>query len=138
MKEEIGSRIREIRERKGWTQDDLAREARMSKSFLSEIETGKRSLGTETLLKVAAALGASVEYLATGVRAQGVDFSEPLEIPSLLATLAERENWPFEDVIAMLRGEQSLMGRRSDRQDRVLTEEHWKKMHDLYVQFKGK
>lgn len=136
MKEEIGARIREVREAKGWTQDDLAREARMSKSFLSEVETGKRNLSTESLLRVATALGASVEYLMTGQRAEGISASEPLQIPPALATVAAKDKMPFEDVVALLRGEQSMLGRRSGRTGRALTEEQWRELHTFYRRFK--
>ena len=54
----VGERIREVREAKGWTQDKLATEADISKSFLSEVEKHGKNISLDLLLKVATALGA--------------------------------------------------------------------------------
>jgi hypothetical protein len=43
---------------------------------------------------------------------------------------------PFEDVVALLRGEQSMLGRRSGRTGRALTEEQWRELHAFYRRFK--
>lgn len=39
---EVGERIKEIRERMGWSQRELAKRANLSYSMISHIETGKR------------------------------------------------------------------------------------------------
>jgi len=38
----IGRRIRALREAKGWSQDDLARRAKLTKPYVSMLETGER------------------------------------------------------------------------------------------------
>jgi transcriptional regulator with XRE-family HTH domain len=43
----IGDRIREIRETRKLTQEQLAEKALVSKGFLSEIENGKRNVSSE-------------------------------------------------------------------------------------------
>ncbi len=53
-------RIAEIRNRLGWTQQDLADRAAVSRSHLSELETGKKPINTNRLEAVARALGVSV------------------------------------------------------------------------------
>ena len=62
----VGERIREVREARGWTQEKLAGAAKISKSFLSEVENKGKNISLDLLLRVATALDASVEYLATG------------------------------------------------------------------------
>ena len=53
-----GERVREIREKRGMTQDQLAGQAKISKSFLSEIENNKRNVSSQALLRIAKILGA--------------------------------------------------------------------------------
>ena len=56
----IGDRIREIREARTLTQDQLAERSGVSKGFLSDIENSKRNPSSEYVLKIANALGASI------------------------------------------------------------------------------
>ena len=62
----VGERIKTRRLELEWTQDQLAQKAGISKSFLSDLENGKRSVGAENLLDIARALGVSIDYLMTG------------------------------------------------------------------------
>src|SRR5688572_4278263 len=52
----LAARIRELRERMGLTQEDLAVRSRISVSFISMIERGERSPSYETLVQLAEAL----------------------------------------------------------------------------------
>jgi len=63
----LGTRIRELRERRDWTQGQLATYARVGRSWLSLVESGDRAHpNAPDLLRVARALGVSLEYLLTG------------------------------------------------------------------------
>ena len=62
----VGERIRKRRTELGWTQDVLAQKAGVSKSFLSDLENGKRNVGADTLLEIARALSLSLDYLMDG------------------------------------------------------------------------
>ena len=53
---ELGIKIRELRRARGWRQIDLAAHAELSKTHVSELESGKRELGVRTLERVARAL----------------------------------------------------------------------------------
>jgi len=55
--------VRAWREFRGMTQDALAMAARVSKSFISQIEGGKREGSVRTLKQLAGALGIGVEAL---------------------------------------------------------------------------
>lgn len=60
----LGRRIARLRrEKKDWSQDQLAEHSRMSRSFLAEIETGKRNIAFLNLLKIAQILGITVSNL---------------------------------------------------------------------------
>ena len=62
----VGDRIKKVREAKGWTQEKLADESKVSRGFLSEVEKRGKNISLDLLLRIANALGASVGYLATG------------------------------------------------------------------------
>ena len=52
-----GARIKYLREARSWTQDRLAHEAGVSKSFISEVENDRRNPSAEKLLEIASVLG---------------------------------------------------------------------------------
>ncbi len=56
-------RIKELRELKGWTQEELASRARMSRSHVAMIEKESRPANTLKLNAIATALGVRTEEL---------------------------------------------------------------------------
>ena len=52
----LGSRIRKLRNMKGWTQQELGNQADVNYKFLGEIERGQQNPSFNTLVKIAAAL----------------------------------------------------------------------------------
>ncbi len=44
-------KLRELREKNGWTQDEVAERSGMSKSFYSEIESGKKAANSRRIAK---------------------------------------------------------------------------------------
>lgn len=63
---EIGQRIMERRKKLGLTQEMLAEKADVTTQFVSYAESGKRAMRPENLVKIAAALEVSTDYLLTG------------------------------------------------------------------------
>ena len=63
---EMGQRIMERRRKLGLTQEALAELSELTTQFVSYVESGKRGMRPENLMKVAAALGVSTDYLLTG------------------------------------------------------------------------
>lgn len=55
--QQLGETIREIREGKGLSQERLALEADLDRTFISSIEAGRRNLTFGSILKVSDALG---------------------------------------------------------------------------------
>jgi transcriptional regulator with XRE-family HTH domain len=63
----IGTRVREARERLGWSREMLAVESGVSWSGIAQIESGRRTkLRAGTLSGLAQALGVTIDYLARG------------------------------------------------------------------------
>ena len=64
---QLGRRIAFLRKEKKLSQVDLAADAMMAKSYLSELERGKRNPSVLVLSRLAAALGTTLEELFKGV-----------------------------------------------------------------------
>ena len=65
---EMGKRILKRRKELGFTQDKLAELSDVTTQFVSYVENGQRSVRSENIAKIAAALQVSVDYLLTGER----------------------------------------------------------------------
>jgi transcriptional regulator with XRE-family HTH domain len=63
---EVGQRIMERRKKLGLTQEALAEQSDLTTQFVSYAESGKRAMRPENLMKIAAVLGVSTDYLLTG------------------------------------------------------------------------
>lgn len=59
----IGRRVRAERQRRGWTQEDLAQHSGVSRRMLISVEQGSANASISTLLKLAWALGVSLAAL---------------------------------------------------------------------------
>src|ERR1700733_11521220 len=97
----VGERIKQVREARGWTQDKLADEAKISRGFLSDVEKHGKNISLELLLRVANALGASVAYLATGEGTQ-VGERKPIEIPHELSEAAQELHLSYPETLELL------------------------------------
>lgn len=61
----IGNKIKELREKKGLTQKELAEEIGVAQSTIAMIESGKNKGSIETLAKIANYFNVSIDYLTT-------------------------------------------------------------------------
>ena len=60
----LGGRLKSIRERRGISQNELSRRARVRQALISELEAGKKDDTTwQALCRLARTLGVSVDYL---------------------------------------------------------------------------
>ncbi len=95
--DDVGKRIRDKRKSLGLTQDQLCQQVGISKSFLSEVETGKRNLSSAHLLGLAKALGCSCDYLLIGG-----DLPAGVAIPPSLAQFAAKKGLSYAQVEGLL------------------------------------
>lgn len=124
-----GKRIREIREKRGLTQEDLAKQAGMSKGFLSDVENDKTNIGSQGILKLANELGASVDYLLAGRVAKNVE-TKKIVIPQELSQAAEELNLSYSTTLDLLNTFNSAVARRGKTFRKELTVDGWKKFYE--------
>lgn len=128
----LGRRVTYLRERKGWTQKKLAEETGLSTTFISEVENDKRNVGTESLLQIAEALGASMDYLVRGQRV-GQESHEPLVLPPELADAADEEGWSVGHARDLLKARGIVLARRTKegrrRVDSMWSKQDWIDFH---------
>jgi transcriptional regulator with XRE-family HTH domain len=63
LREKVCKNIREARDRKGWSQAELARRCRVTPRYISSLEKDSRNLTLETLETICTALGVTVDEL---------------------------------------------------------------------------
>lgn len=57
IKRWVGARVRELREAKGWSQEELGFEAGLHRNYVGGIERGERNVAIVNIAKLAKALG---------------------------------------------------------------------------------
>lgn len=124
-----GDRIREIREKRKLTQDQLAQAADLSKGFLSDIENNKTNVSAHILLRIANHLGASVDYLLSGKIKENPSFPDPIVIPPELSTAAEQLKLSYAETIELLDAHKSVVARRSNKTLKEFTVDDWKELY---------
>ena len=129
----VGERIKERRAELGWTQDVLSQKAGISKSFLSDLENCKRSVGAETLLDIARVLGRSLDFLMTGDETEA-DQTE-VQIPKPLADFAADEGLSFRQALTLLDMQRQIVAHRSSTKKDQLDKVDWQKFYEAVKEF---
>jgi len=132
----VGERIKARREELKWKQDDLASKASISKSFLSDLENGKRKVGADKLLDIARALSLSLDYLMTGKNAGKAKLpAHEVQIPKALADFAGDEGLSFRQAIALLDMQNQIIAHRSSTMKGNLEKVDWQKFYEAVKEF---
>jgi DNA-binding XRE family transcriptional regulator len=129
----VGDRIKVRRTDLGWTQEQLAGKAKISKGFLSDLENGRRNVGADTLLELATALGLSLDYLMTGEIAEVP--GRPVEIPTSLAELASKEGLTFLQTRQLLGMAQQIVAHRTNTAPDTTAGFDWPKFYASVKKF---
>lgn len=124
-----GDRIRERREDRGWTQEKLAQTAGISKGFLSDLENNKRNVSAEYVLRIANALGVSLDYLMRGEENQRDAARSPVRIPPELSSIAQELNLTYAETLMLLDAHDAVVARRRLKGSAAPTAEDWKRLH---------
>jgi len=130
-KESVGQRLQYIRTNNGLTLDQLAERAGISKSFLWEVEHDNSGISGENLLRVANALGASLDFLLRGDPApENYKGPQAVEIPRELSDVAEELGLTYKKTLALLEIERSIIARRSTKGHSRKSKEDWLKLYE--------
>jgi XRE family transcriptional regulator of biofilm formation len=129
----VGGRIRLVRTKRGWSLEQLAEKAGISKSFLWEVERGS-DIGGERLLRVANALDASLDYLMRGQVAEDETRTSTVEIPAEVDELAKDAGLTYRQTLALLEIDRSVMAHRRDVRP-VRDREYWDKLYEAMKPF---
>ena len=76
--EEIGQRIRALREKKGWTQEEIASKLHLTRSAWKAKEEGRGDLKTELIIQLSRLFNVTTDFLLTGIDAQNVNISRAI------------------------------------------------------------
>jgi len=63
INKQVGINIRKLRERKGWSQEQLALETSLHRAYIGQIERGEKNMGLKNLEKIAGALSIKIAKL---------------------------------------------------------------------------
>ena len=68
--QEVGTRIRKLREAHNYTRDELAEKLHISAKFLYEIESGRKGFSAKTLSLMAKEFSVSCDYIMFGEKSK--------------------------------------------------------------------
>ena len=63
VKLRLGRRIRSLRERKSWSQEELAAECGLHRTYIGSVERGERNVAIVNIERIAVALGVAIKDL---------------------------------------------------------------------------
>ena len=129
----VGERIKKRRTELGWTQEQLCTKVGLSKSFFSELESGKRSVSADNLLNIARSLSVSLDYLMTG-KASKEPITE-VPIPASLAKFAADERLSFRQTMMLLDMQKQIVAHRSAKKKDDLESVDWRKFYEGVKEF---
>lgn len=127
---ELGERVRKLRNERGWTQEQLAKQAGLSKSAISEVESEVTQPRGPNLIRLATALGASIDYLLTGLERPPPSPPAVIKVPNELAEVARKLGLPYQHVELLLQFNSQIEAMRRDQPARNLTEHDWRDLYD--------
>jgi transcriptional regulator with XRE-family HTH domain len=121
----VGERVKRIRQYLEWTQDRLAQESGLSKSFISEIENDKANMSGENLLRIANTLNTSLDYLMKGEPEPDSKQDRAVEIPPALSAMAEEQGLSYRSTVSLLKTQDAWLAKRSSKEKKTMSKEDW-------------
>lgn len=67
IQRELGKRIRKLRTRKGWSQEEFAAISGLHRTYVGAVERGEKNLTLSTMLTLAKTLGSTIGQLFRGI-----------------------------------------------------------------------
>ena len=101
VKKEVGKCIQQLRQAKGYTQQELAEIVGISSNFLSDVERGKNAVGIGNLVAIINALECSADEIFSKVTNNGYKVKAS-KLSDALEQLPTQERERFSDVFEAL------------------------------------
>jgi len=108
LRKAFGSRVKEMRKNRHWTQKELANRIDVRFQLLNKYEGGQHIPPADTLIRLAKALDTTVDYLLTGDPIKG----EPLANASLYRRFQTLEALNDEDRTTVIRVIDAIIAKR--------------------------
>jgi transcriptional regulator with XRE-family HTH domain len=70
LREALGLRIRELRQERGWSQEEFAHQAHVHRTFAGSLERGEKNCSFHALVLIARSFGITLSELLTGLEAR--------------------------------------------------------------------
>ena len=99
VREEIGSRIKKLREPHNFTREELTDKAEISSKFSYEVEKGRKGLSADTLLKLSRTLFCSCDYILTG---ETFEKENGEQLTQLLQRFTERDRLYAFNILSLM------------------------------------
>ena len=136
--ETMGQRVAKTRARRNLTQRDLAKKAELSVPFVSEIENDKRNVSSDVLLRLADALGVSMDYLMKGEEQREASKDRSPSFPPSLDRAAQEREWAYADAALLLEARELIIARRKGEEaEKPLdeyTERDWAELYRKFIE----
>lgn len=88
---EIGNRIRQLRIKKGFSQEKLAELSELNTSYIGQVERGEKNPSVDTVYSIATALGIDLAYLFKNISSDP-DSSYANKVYSLMLSMDEKKS----------------------------------------------
>lgn len=134
-RKEIGRRIRSTRRSKDITAQYVAKKAKVSTGYLSEVERGLSPVSVDKLRSIATVLGVDLSFILEGSDATNSESPTEIRIPTALAAAAEQLDLSYVVTISLLKGRKSLVAKRSSGPDDEWTAEQWIEFYEKVKEF---
>lgn len=131
----VGERIRQQRQKLGFTQERLATDAAISKGFLSDVETGNRQPSAEYLLRIANALSLSLDFLMKGSPDEEGSSGQRLQFPASLTRFAVEQKLSFDVAKALLEAKLQIVANRRNETEDSLEKFDWAGFYEALKEY---
>ncbi|MGH7866493.1 MAG: helix-turn-helix domain-containing protein [Candidatus Dormibacteraceae bacterium] len=109
---QLGRRVRELRTKRGWSQEEFGLISGLHRTFVAHIELGHKNLSFDSLTTLTTHLGVSLERLVSGLedRARADDLAAPGAEPTA-RTAKVRPVPELQRFLTQLRGQRASLDR---------------------------
>ena len=97
MTQTIGRKLRQFRQKKGYSQETLADRAGLHPTYIGQVERGEKNITVETLAKITTALGIPISSVFDDV------LSNPMPSAELFSSLSEKDQRRLYDILSQIR-----------------------------------